>query len=57
MPEKRLTKAQLIGAAIGFSIAIIIFQFGRFGLIPAFLIAYGSYWIVTKIIQKVFKIK
>ncbi len=47
--RKNLSKSDWIGAIVGFSIAVIIFQFNNFGFILAFAIAYGSYWIVKQI--------
>ena len=54
-PKKKMTKADWIGVVVGFFIASIIFQMGGFGFIPAFIIAYGSYWIVKKIAQSFLK--
>lgn len=48
-PKKKMTKSDWIGAVVGFFIASIIFQMGSFGFIPAFIIAYGSYWIAKQI--------
>ena len=52
---KKFTTADWIGAIIGFSIATVIFSLGSFGLIPALIIAYGSYWIFKKIAQMFLK--
>lgn len=49
--KKKMTKADWIGAIVGFFIAGIILQMGSFGFMSAFIIAYGSYWIVKKIAQ------
>lgn len=49
--KKKLKKAEIIGMFVGFPIAGVILGMGRFGIIPAFIIAYCSYWIVKKIAQ------
>lgn len=53
--EKKFTKADYVGMIIGFGIAILIFKLGNFGVIPATLIAFGCYWIVKKIAEKIIK--
>jgi len=53
--KRELTKSEWIGMIVGFGIAVIIFQFGSFGFVPALLIAMGCYWIVKKIADKILK--
>lgn len=53
--KKKMTKDDWIGMVVGFFIANIIFQMGSFGFIPAFIIAFGSYWVVKKIAQLLIK--
>jgi len=49
-PKKKLTKADWIGIIVGFFIASIIFKISSFSFVPAFIIAFGSYWIVKRIV-------
>ncbi len=53
--NKNWTKADEIGAFGGLIITSIIFAIGNFGFILGLLIAYGSYWIIKKIVQSFLK--
>lgn len=48
---KKMTKAEWIALAIGLFVVQILFKIGDFGLIPALIITFGSFWIVKMVVM------
>lgn len=49
--KKKLSTADWIALAGGIFVAQMIFKLGDFGFLPAFIIAFGSYWLIKQIVM------
>jgi len=48
--QKKLSKADWIALVVGVFIAQLIYKLGNFGFLPALIIAFGSFWLVKKMV-------